>query len=51
MNKAIGIAMLFFLSCLPMTVVISESVQAQTTQDRKVEADRLRGAFKVQCAG
>ena len=41
MNKAIGMVMLTFLACLPMPIVISESVQAQTTQDRKAEADRL----------
>ncbi|MEA5477250.1 tetratricopeptide repeat protein [Pseudanabaena galeata UHCC 0370] len=42
MNKVVGIAMLAFLACLPMPVlIISESVQAQTTQDRKAEANRL----------
>ena len=41
MNKAIGIAMLTFLACGQVQIVMSESVQAQTTQDRKAEADRL----------
>jgi CHAT domain-containing protein/lipopolysaccharide biosynthesis regulator YciM len=41
MNKAIGIAMLAFLACGQVQIVMSESVQAQTIQDRKAEADRL----------
>jgi CHAT domain-containing protein len=41
MNKAIGIAMLTFLACGQVQIVTSESVQAQTTKDRKAEADRL----------
>ena len=45
------IAILMMLSCGQVQLVRSESVQAQTTQDRKAEADRLRGAFKVQCDG
>ena len=39
MNKAIGIAMLAFLSCLSMPIVMSESVQARTTEQRAAEAD------------
>ncbi|TYQ25710.1 tetratricopeptide repeat protein [Pseudanabaena sp. UWO311] len=41
MNKEIGIAMLTFLACGQVQIVISESIQAQTTQDRKIEADRI----------
>jgi CHAT domain-containing protein/Tfp pilus assembly protein PilF len=41
MNKAIGIAMLTFLSCVQVQIVTSESIQAQTNQARKAEADRL----------
>ena len=41
MNNAIGIAMLAFLACGQVQIVMSECVQAQTTQDRKSEADRL----------
>ena len=41
MNKAISIAMLTFLACGQVQIVTSESIQAQTTQDRKAEADRL----------
>jgi CHAT domain-containing protein/Flp pilus assembly protein TadD len=41
MNKAIGIVMLACLSCLPMSITIIESIQAQTTQDSKTEATRL----------
>ena len=41
MNKVVGIAIAVLLSGLPMPIVISESVQAQTSQDRKAEADRL----------
>ena len=40
-NMAIGVAMLTFLSCLPLQIVISESIQAQTAVDRQAEADRL----------
>ncbi|MCL1493021.1 MAG: hypothetical protein M1G31_20010 [Pseudanabaena sp. Salubria-1] len=40
-NKAIGIAMLTFLACAQVQIVTSESIQAQTTQDRQAEADRL----------
>ena len=39
MNKAIGITMLAFLSCLSMTIAFSESVQARTTEQRAAEAD------------
>ena len=41
MNKAIGMAMLAFLSCLPMSIIIIESVQAQTSQNSQAEATRL----------
>jgi CHAT domain-containing protein/Flp pilus assembly protein TadD len=41
MKKIVGIAMLTFLSCGQVQIVMSESAQAQTTQDRKAEADRL----------
>jgi CHAT domain-containing protein/Flp pilus assembly protein TadD len=41
MNKAISIVMLACLSCLPMSIIIIESIQAQTTQDSKAEATRL----------
>jgi tetratricopeptide (TPR) repeat protein len=41
MNKVVGIAMLTFLACGQVQIVMSDSVQAQTTQDRKAEADRL----------
>ena len=41
MNKVVGLAMLTFLACGQVQTVMSESVQAQTAQDRKVEADRL----------
>jgi len=41
MNKVVGIAMFTFLACGQVQIVMSESVQAQTTQDRKAEADRL----------
>ncbi len=41
MNKVIGIVMLACLSCLPMSIIIIESIQAQTTQDSKAEATRL----------
>ncbi len=41
MNKAIGIAMLTFLSCVQVQIVTSGSIQAQTTQARKAEANRL----------
>ena len=41
MNKAIGMAMLAFLSCLPMSTIIVESVQAQTSQNSQAEATRL----------
>ncbi|WP_103667982.1 tetratricopeptide repeat protein [Pseudanabaena sp. BC1403] len=40
-NRAIGIAMLTFLACVQVQIVTSESIQAQTTQARKAEADRL----------
>ena len=39
MNRAIGIAMLAFLSCLSMPIAFSESVQARTTEQRAGEAD------------
>ena len=41
MNKAIGIVMLACLSCLPMSIIIIESVQAQTSQNSQAEATRL----------
>ncbi len=41
MNKVFGIAMLTFLSCVQVQIVTSGSIQAQTTQAHKVEADRL----------
>ncbi|WP_434683985.1 CHAT domain-containing protein [Pseudanabaena minima] len=41
MNKAIGIVMLTFLSCLPMSTIINNSVQAQPAPDSQAEATRL----------
>jgi CHAT domain-containing protein/Tfp pilus assembly protein PilF len=41
MNKVVGIAMLTFLTCGQVQIVMSESIQAQTTQAGKAEADRL----------
>ncbi len=41
MNKAIGIAMLTFLACGQVQIVMSESVQAQTSQARQNEGDLL----------
>ena len=41
MNKVVGIMMLAFLACGQVQIVMSESVQAQTSQARKAEADRL----------
>jgi CHAT domain-containing protein/tetratricopeptide (TPR) repeat protein len=41
MKKIVGIAMLTFLSCGQVQIGMSESVQAQTTQDRRSEADQL----------
>jgi CHAT domain-containing protein/tetratricopeptide (TPR) repeat protein len=41
MNKAIGIAMLTFLACLPMQITMSESTQAQTSQARQTDGDLL----------
>ncbi len=41
MNKAIGIVMLACLSCLPMSIIIIESIQAQTSQNSQAEATRL----------
>ena len=41
MNKVVGIAMLTFLACGQVQIVMSERIHAQTTQDRKAEADRL----------
>ena len=41
MNKVVRIAILTFLACGHVQIVISESVQAQTNQDHKAEADRL----------
>jgi CHAT domain-containing protein/tetratricopeptide (TPR) repeat protein len=41
MNKIVGIALLTFLACGQVQIAISESVQAQSVQDRKAEADRL----------
>ncbi len=41
MNKVIGIAILAILAFLLMPIVMSDSVHAQTTSDRKVEANRL----------
>ncbi|PZO42183.1 MAG: hypothetical protein DCF19_08035 [Pseudanabaena frigida] len=48
MNKFVGIAMLAFLACGQVQIVMSESVQAQTNQDRKAEADRLFNQGKQQ---
>ena len=42
-----AIAILMVLSCGQVQLVRSESVQAQTTQDRKAEADRLRATAHV----
>jgi CHAT domain-containing protein/Tfp pilus assembly protein PilF len=41
MNKAIGIAMLTFLACLPMQITISESIQAQISQASQADGDLL----------
>ncbi|GBO54374.1 hypothetical protein APA_2322 [Pseudanabaena sp. lw0831] len=41
MNKIVGVAMLTFLSCGQVQIMMSESVQSQTTQDRRSEADQL----------
>ncbi len=41
MNKAIGIAMLTFVACGQVQIVMSESVQAQTNQARQNEGDLL----------
>ena len=41
MNKVVGIAMLTFLACGQVQIVMSESIQAQTNQGRKAKADRL----------
>jgi CHAT domain-containing protein/lipopolysaccharide biosynthesis regulator YciM len=41
MNKVVGIAMLAFLSCGQVQIVISESVQAQTNQASNAEEDRI----------
>ncbi|OYQ68043.1 hypothetical protein B9G53_00465 [Pseudanabaena sp. SR411] len=41
MNKVVRIAILTFLACGHVQIVISESVQAQTNQNRKAEASRL----------
>ncbi|MFN9817780.1 MAG: CHAT domain-containing protein, partial [Pseudanabaena sp.] len=41
MNKIVGIALLTFLACGQVQIAISESIQAQSIQDRKAEADRL----------
>ncbi len=41
MNKVVGIALLTFFACVQVQIVTSGSIQAQTTQDRKAEADRL----------
>ena len=41
MNKAIGMAMLAFLACGQVQLVMSESTQAQTTQSRQAEGDLL----------
>jgi CHAT domain-containing protein len=49
MNKVIGIAMLTFLACGQVQIVMSDRVQAQTTQDRKAEADRLNKQGIQQC--
>ena len=49
MNKVVGIAMLTFLVCGQVQIVISESVQSQTNQNRKAEADRLNKQGIQQC--
>ncbi|PZV11339.1 MAG: hypothetical protein DCF20_19640 [Pseudanabaena sp.] len=49
MNKVVGIAILTFLACGQVQIVTSESIQAQTTQDRKAEADRLLQQGIQQC--
>ena len=41
MSKGFGIALSTLLFCLPVQMVLSESVQAQSIQDRKADADRL----------
>ncbi|NMF59546.1 tetratricopeptide repeat protein [Pseudanabaena yagii GIHE-NHR1] len=41
MNKVVGIAMLTFLACGQVQIMMSESIQSQTTQDLKAEAYRL----------
>jgi len=41
MSKGFGIALSTLLFCLPVQIVLSESVQAQSIQDRKADADRL----------
>ncbi len=41
MRKGFGIALSTLLFCLPVQIVLSEGVQAQSIQDRKAEADRL----------
>ncbi|PZV19686.1 MAG: hypothetical protein DCF20_01400, partial [Pseudanabaena sp.] len=49
MNKVVGIAMLTFLACGQVQIVMSESVQSKTTQARKAEADRLNEQGIQQC--
>jgi len=39
MNKAVGMAMLAFLACGQVQIVMSESVQARTIEERAAEAD------------
>ncbi|WP_434684533.1 CHAT domain-containing protein [Pseudanabaena minima] len=41
MSKVVGISMLAFLACGQVQIFMSESIQAQTNQDRKTEAERL----------
>ena len=41
MNKVVGIALLTFLACGQVQIVMSESAQSQSLQDRKFEAERL----------
>jgi CHAT domain-containing protein len=41
MNRIIAIALLTFLACGQVQIATSESVQAQTTQNRQDEADQL----------
>jgi len=42
MNRVIGLAIAALLTGAPMSIVISDSVQAQTVQDRNTEAEAMR---------